>query len=142
MRVQGKPIFNSVRASLTRTIQTYLDVSVEDLDRKGHTFQWYPFDLWDWKGTEPLFLMSGVRLVTDSGLCTSGSPTSLTPCSPSDPLFHQPCQSGFGIECRLFYPPTVNDVDDVVDGDRRLSFFRVVSNMFVSNTGTTLLRPH
>ena len=100
--------------------QSYLHIIMYNLECQRDTFQRYTFDLWDREWRHALLLGARVKLVADTGLGTTSTSTALPRCSSSDPLFSELGQACFCVVVGLFDFTTINNIDDIVDGDRSL----------------------
>lgn len=82
---------------------------------KGHAQYLRP-----WITCHLLFLSACVQLVTYARLSSPCTPTSLSSRSTSDPCLDEFRQSAVGIVSCFFNLSSVDDIDDVIDGDGRL----------------------
>lgn len=90
------------------------------LERERNALQWDTFDLRNREGVHLLLLPPGVQLVTNAGLGTAGTTSTLTRSRSGDPLLGQPCQACVGIVMGLLDFATVDHVYDIVNRDRSL----------------------
>ena len=107
--------------------QSYLHIIMYNLECQRDTFQRYTFDLWDRECRHAFLLGARVKLVADTGLGTTSTSTALPRCSSSDPLFSELGQACFCVVVGLFDFTTINNIDDIVDGDRSLSCGQLVT---------------